>query len=196
MSIRVARPFSGSTQRGFTLIETMIVVAIVGILAALAVYGVRKYVIASKTSEATQMIGSIKSAQEAYRSDAFTYLDVSGTHSLADLSSFYPTTTPANRKYGWGDTTTAVGQRWRALNVAPAGAVYFTYGCAAGEATDPVADYHTTGVNMTTVTNWPTNSVGSWYVVKAVGDLDGDGVKQEWVSGSFTEQIFNNTDVE
>ena len=48
--------------RGFTLVELMAVVAIVAILAGLGVYGVRKYILAAKTSEATEMIGAIKTA--------------------------------------------------------------------------------------------------------------------------------------
>ena len=46
-------------SRGFTLVELMIVVAIVGILAALAIVGVKKYVTNSKTTEARNSLGEM-----------------------------------------------------------------------------------------------------------------------------------------
>jgi type IV pilus assembly protein PilA len=50
------------TRRAFTLIELMIVVAIIGVLAALAVYGVRKYIAHTKTAEARNALGRIGNA--------------------------------------------------------------------------------------------------------------------------------------
>jgi type IV pilus assembly protein PilA len=53
-------------QQGFTLIELMIVVAIVGILAAVAIPAYQSYVIRSKVSEALAAMGACKTSIADY----------------------------------------------------------------------------------------------------------------------------------
>lgn len=62
-------------NKGFTLIELMIVVAIIGILAAIAIPNFINYQCKAKQSEAKASLGTIRTAQEAYLAEWDTYAD-------------------------------------------------------------------------------------------------------------------------
>jgi type IV pilus assembly protein PilA len=57
------------TQKGFTLIELMIVVAIIGILAAIAIPAYQDYIARSQVSEAVQLLGGGKTPMAEYYAD-------------------------------------------------------------------------------------------------------------------------------
>lgn len=64
---------------GFTLIELMVVVAVIGILAAVAVPNYHSYVVRANRAAAKQFVLEVASKQEQYRLDARNYAtDITG----------------------------------------------------------------------------------------------------------------------
>ena len=83
-----------SAQKGFTLIELMIVVAIIGILAAIAIPAYSDYTIKAKVSEGSAMSGAAKTAVDIYFSENGTLFNANGPSTLgisdpADYSAKY-----------------------------------------------------------------------------------------------------------
>lgn len=66
-------------QKGFTLIELLIVVAIIGILAAIAIPQFASYRQKAYNSAATSDLKNLKTGMEAYQADNQEYPAVLGT---------------------------------------------------------------------------------------------------------------------
>ena len=107
-----------ANQEGFTLIELMIVIAIIGILAAIAIPNFVNYQLKSKTGEAKFNLGSIKTTSEAYRSEHDSYV----------VCAANPASVPGGTKLPW----VTANSDFNLIGFAPTGKVYFSYSVIAG----------------------------------------------------------------
>ena len=81
-------------QQGFTLIELMIVVAIIGILAAIAIPAYQDYTIRAQVSEGLNLAGGAKAAVSEYTMDRGRFPtdnNLAGISASGDISGKYVT---------------------------------------------------------------------------------------------------------
>lgn len=86
-------------SKGFTLIELMIVVVIIGILAALAIPRFMKATTKSKQSEAKQILKQIYVMERAYRQEKDTYAEDGGSVSAGGQFSTIGVEVMTNARY-------------------------------------------------------------------------------------------------
>ena len=102
------RKLRGNNSKGFTLIELMIVVSIIGVLATIAIPSFMRYQCRAMQSEAKTNLGGIRVCQEAYFAQYKQYgTNFAGIGFAPKGSVKYSYTTTGNTE---GFTATAIGQ--------------------------------------------------------------------------------------
>lgn len=161
------------------MVELMAVVFITGITATLAVAAFRKHLLASRGTEAVDVILACRSSEEAYRAENHVYLNVS----TADT--WYPIATPDKGKHNWVPTSHVDLARWQTLAPSVNHLVMFTYLVYAG----------TPGTSIpvpaiTSPPNFNNPQPLDWYLLQAKGDTDGNGIFTTYASTSITGEVY------
>jgi prepilin-type N-terminal cleavage/methylation domain-containing protein len=163
-------------RKGFTLVEMMIVVAILSVLAVVAGTAYRRYLDSARTTEAYAMLGEIRSREEAYRAEFSVYSGTTPSASesalfpLVDSGICYPTGSREPCQKAASPAANAVlPDGWKGLGINPG---RFTLACGyvaiAGDAGTAV-----TGVEGQRLLGSSNISTPWWYAI-AVCDNDGN----------------------
>jgi len=164
------------TARAFTLVEVMIVVAIVGVMAALAVFGIRKYLMAGKAkADADGAMLGMASAIRAYYDANRGYLNCSESY-----EDYYPMA-PTGKKHPLNNPNNPRHACWSLYNVRM-GPTYMSFAVRAGTKNETPTT--PTGFSVT----FP-KPKEPWFVLVGALDLDDDKTFARYMTSSFSPGV-------
>jgi type IV pilus assembly protein PilA len=162
--------------RAFSLVELMIAVAIIAVLAALAVYGVTRYLASAKSTEAKQNVGAIsRGATAAFERELALSENLTdgskssvAAHRLCGTAVMVPLEVPKARKY---QPSTKSGEDYQS------GDAQSGWMCLRYEMTQPTYyQYAYTRDGSPIAPSNPAKCATACYEAGARGDLDADGI--------------------
>jgi len=173
-------------EHGFTLVELMIVIAIIGVLAAIAIPNFLSYQLKSKTAEARTNLSAIKTASLSFQAERSCFLSVQGQGwpgiipvNGAMLPWPAAAATPSASALCINPQTGAPGPAlgtFADIGFVPTGNVRYNYYLAASADPTPAP-----GPVMNGCPNWPNPlsngvTVGptNGFIAQALSDLDGN----------------------
>jgi len=162
-------------NKGFTLIELMIVVAIIAILAAIAIPQYKKFQLKAKTSEAKANIDAIKTCEEAFYSEHETYLQANSSpgHPAGQqhLKIAWVDNGPADDGNTTEDNTTV--NSFEEIGFEPAGRVFYDYAVATGDTVTVGADQWAQDCTIGAQADLDQDGAVGRYALALDGDNDG-----------------------
>jgi len=184
----------GRAQDGITLLELMVVVAILGILATVAVFMFTRHAEKAKSSEVAAMFGEMKLRQQAFYLENDEYL-MTG----ADDTDYFPSATaPGKEPQTYDLSLSAVppapqdakfpGPSWQTLKMNPAKAelycVYVAIAGAGGDDTNVGPNASNATFDLGGALPVP---VANWFYLMAECDFNGNGTPARYFTLSDTE---------
>lgn len=168
----------------------MVVVAIMGLLAVVALNALTNHVKASKTGEALSVVQAIRASEERYRAENQQYFGNS-TSWCPSNGVWLESNNPEPYAFFKEDCDPTV---WQTLRPDVERRVTFGYRVDAGGPGDAVPG----GANIVTARKFPTGYTPSepWYVVQARADADRDGTFCGVVATSFSTEVIVENELE
>jgi len=156
---------------GFTLIELMIVVAIIGILAAIAIPNFLRFQLKAKSSEGKTNLAAIRTAEQSYYSEFGNYVSAAAEPAVGTLTS--------------SKQSFSTNAGFNTLGWSPEGRVYFSYGVGSDDGTGflatAMADIDADGTDQEWAYNKPLGGGGNsataaTHTCAAIGSYNTDQV--------------------